>query len=73
MDEQRKFGPMTADHPSIGQTCPGCSQPIAAGDYTTLVVVGPGDDPEERERKRNGRFYNAVCVIAHWGCVTGED
>lgn len=72
MDE-RKFGPMTPDHPSVGQTCPGCGQPITAGEYTTLVAIGPGDDQEARERKRAGRFYNAVCVIAHWSCVTGEE
>lgn len=68
----RRFGPKAADHPGIGVPCPACGQPFKAGDYTTLVEIGPGDDPEAQEKKRAGAPYNAVAVEAHWQCVTGE-
>lgn len=45
---------------------------MLAGSYTTLVVIGPGADPDARERARAGRPYNAAAVEAHWGCVTGK-
>lgn len=68
----RKFGPKLPDHPSIGEACPGCNRPFAEGDYTTLVVIGPGDDIEARHKAREGSAYNAVSIEAHWGCVTGK-
>lgn len=68
----RRFGPKKADHPSVGEPCPACKQPFAVGDYTTLVVLGPGGDEEARERAREGRVYNAIAVEAHWACVTGR-
>jgi hypothetical protein len=71
-DYTRKFGPKKADHPGIGNPCPACKQSFVAGDYTTLVMIGPGDDPDAQERARAGRVYNAVAVEAHWTCVTGE-
>jgi len=69
----RKFGPKTADHPSVGKICPACSKPIAQGDYTALVTYGPGDDPGARERARAGRAYNATAGEVHWACATGEE
>lgn len=68
------YGPIAADHPAIGtQHCAACKQTIKAGESITLVPIGPGDDPEDRERARLGRPYNAVAVIAHWACATGEE
>ena len=72
MDEQRKFGPKRADHPSVGEKCPGCNQSFKEGDFTTLVVIGPGDDPEAQRKHREGGWYNALAIEAHWACVTGE-
>lgn len=69
----RRFGPKSPDHPTVGQACPGCGEPFQAGDYTALVVIGPGDDPGERQRAADGRPYNAVAVEAHWQCVTGRE
>jgi len=66
-----RFGPLPADHPSVGTECPACKQQLKAGDVPTLVTIGPGDDPESRERAREGRAYNAVAVIAHEECVHG--
>lgn len=71
-EASRKFGPKSADHPSVGLPCPACQGPFAAGDYTALVTLGPGADEEAQERARAGRAYNAVAVEVHWTCATGE-
>ena len=71
MSEQRKFGPKGKDHWNIGELCPACGVPFAAGDYTTLVPLGPGDDPEEQEKARDHHPYNAISVEVHWSCATG--
>lgn len=68
-----RFGPLKADHPGVGEICPGCKQPLKVGDIPELVAIGPGDDPEERQRAREGRPYNAVAIIAHHACVTGKE
>ena len=68
----RKFGPKDSSHPSVGELCPACRAPFRAGDFTALVSLGPGDDPEERTKAREGRPYNAVAAEVHWGCATGE-
>jgi hypothetical protein len=64
----RKFGPKSADHPGIGKECPACDVPFVEGDYTTLVVLGPGDDQESRQRRDEGRVYTAVAAEIHWDC-----
>jgi hypothetical protein len=68
----RPFGPKAAGHPSVGEECPACRRPFAEGDYTTLVAYGPGGDPEEQEKARVGRPYNAVAAEVHWSCGTGR-
>lgn len=74
----RKFGPLPGDHPlldpsSPGQhDCPACHRRFREGDETTIVPLGPGDDPDEQRRAREGRPYNAVAVVVHWACATGE-
>jgi hypothetical protein len=67
----RKFGPKTADHPSVGEPCPACKVSFKEGDFTTLVVLGPGNDPEEQTKAKEGRPYNAVAVEVHWKCSGG--
>ncbi len=69
----RAFGPKQADHPSVGNPCPACHVPFAAGAWTTLVMLGPGDSEDARERCLAGRAYNAVAVEAHYACVHGEE
>jgi len=46
-DMSGKFGPKPEGHPSIGKPCPVCEIPFAAGDYTTLVNLGPRNDENE--------------------------
>lgn len=70
--ESRKFGPKAADHPSVGTNCHACGAQFEEGDYTGLVMLGPGIDPEARQRAREGRPYNAVAEEVHWACMTGE-
>lgn len=68
----RRFGPKAADHPGVGEKCPACHVPFAAGDYTTLVPLGPGGDEEARERRDAGRVYNAIALEVHWDCAASE-
>lgn len=67
----RRFGPKTADHPSVGELCPACHYPFAPGDYTTLIAIGPGGDKDAQRRAREGMVYNAVAVEVHYSCATG--
>lgn len=66
------MGPLAPDHPAINDQCPGCHIPFRAGDYVTLVPIGPGDDLEERAKARSGKPYNAIAQVVHWGCATGK-
>ena len=67
----RAFGPKEAAHPTVGLPCLACGKRFVAGDVTTLLPLGPGGDPEARERARAGRWYSAIAVELHWDCVTG--
>ena len=67
----RRYGPKSANHPSIDEECPACHVSFVAGDYTTLIELGPGADKEERERAVAGRPYNAVAIEIHYACATG--
>lgn len=53
--------------------CVACMRPITLGEHYTLVRLGPGEDPIERQRAREGRAYNPVLAILHWACATGEE
>ncbi len=68
----RRFGPKAEGHPNIGKPCPACQEPFAVGDFTALVMLGPGPDAEERRKAFDGLAYNAVAVEVHWTCATGE-
>ena len=68
----QRLGPLPADHPSVNLPCPACWRPIVVGAFVALVSIGPGDDPEERQKAAHGRPYTATAVVAHWECVTGQ-
>lgn len=53
--------------------CHACWRPIAAGEAYAVVRLGPGADPVERQRAREGRPYNAAEARIHWACATGEE
>lgn len=67
----RKLAPLPASHQLIGTLCLACGQTFIAGEVTTLVVLGPGNDPQAREQLLAGRPYTAVASPAHWACATG--
>lgn len=69
----RKFGPKPEDFDPEGyKPCVACQVPFKVGDYSTLIPLGPGDDPEAQARCVAGRPYNAVAVEVHWTCATGK-
>lgn len=70
--QMTKFGPKIEGHPSVGKECPACHKAFKVGDVTTIIPLGPGDDPEKQEKARIGKFYNAVALEVHWSCATGE-
>lgn len=70
MDELRQFGPINS---GFGERCKACGESFKEGDYTTIVPLGPGDDPEAQEKAREGRPYNAVAIQIHWKCATGKE
>lgn len=74
-DKPQKMGPLAGDHSLVrnGKPCPACDQPFKAGEYCTLIALGPGDDPEARARAAAGRPYNAVAVPVHWECAVGAE
>lgn len=67
----RVFEPLSPSHPLVRDSheCPGCERPFQVGDRTVLVTIGPGDDPEARQRAHEGRPYNAVAIPVHAGCA----
>lgn len=67
------FGPMATDSVFIGQLCPGCQKVFGAGDYVTLIALGPGNDRVEQKKAAAGVEYKAIAVEGHWQCITGED
>ena len=71
----RKFEPLDDANPLVRDqmACAACQAAFKAGDAVTLIAVGPGDDAGARKDARDGRFYAAVAVPAHWACATGEE
>jgi hypothetical protein len=53
--------------------CAACYGPITQGQAFTRIRLGPGGDPLERQRAREGNPYNPVRVPVHWACATGEE
>jgi len=53
--------------------CPACFAPILPGQIFTRIPLGPGSNPEKRERARSGALYNAVTAALHWACITGDE
>jgi hypothetical protein len=68
------IGPLAGGDPLLhSSSCPACGKAFKEGDFVTLLPLGPGDDPEEREKARAGRVYNAVAAVLHYSCATGND
>ncbi len=65
----RAFQPMAADHPCVGNECAVCGSAFIAGDITTVIPLGPGDDSDDQEKARRGGWYSAYAVVAHAACA----
>lgn len=70
----RQFPPLAAEHPLVTDqhSCAGCEEIFRTGDVTTLVIIGPGNDPDAQDKAYLGRVFNAVAVPVHYTCATGE-
>lgn len=62
-----------ADDPVVGTPCPACNETIRENDSTALVPLGPGTSVEARNLARARRAYNAVAIVVHYACATGEE
>lgn len=69
-EELRMFGP---EYLPKHERCKACGDVFKSGDYSTLISLGPGEDPEAQEKAREGKPYNAVAIKIHWKCATGKD
>ena len=67
----RKFAPKEQDTPE--DECPVCGCSFEAGEHVTLIPLGPGTDPVARQAARQGGWFNAIAIEAHWSCVTGDE
>lgn len=62
---------LRGDHPLVreGAQCLACLDDFREGDLVSLLVLGPGDDPEEQAKWREGRWCNAVALPLHAACA----
>ncbi|MDQ1584517.1 MAG: hypothetical protein QOF36_2571 [Microbacteriaceae bacterium] len=65
------LGPKKADHPTIGAICLACGQMFEEGQYTTMIALGPGTDPQAKLACLAGKTYPAQGLELHYTCVTG--
>lgn len=70
--ELKPIGPKEHDSPTVDRLCVACYRVFRPGDFTTLIPLGPGDDPAEQEDARAGGFYSGVAIEVHWHCATGK-
>lgn len=71
MKRPDKIGPLELDSPALGKKCRACKVKFMPGDFVALVSLGPGKDPDARERARAGRPFSAVALPIHYACATG--
>jgi hypothetical protein len=64
-------GPIEAR--DIGANCPACDRAIRAGDMVSVLVLGPGADPDARAKAKAKQPYDAACAEVHWACRTGDE
>lgn len=67
-----KIGPKDVRHPTVGGSCLLCQENFKAGDYTTILPLGPGADRESRLLCKAGEPYEGIGVEVHYICATGE-
>lgn len=65
--EMRKFAPLKAGHPAIGEKCILCGELILENDETTLIPIVPAGE-EEKKKMLADRPFIAEAKLAHWRC-----
>ena len=65
--EMRKWGPITKESAESYKPCPICGGRFVAGHEITLIPIEPADE-EERYKMEQGKAYNAIASVVHWGC-----
>lgn len=70
----RKFRPLPETHPLVTDQikCQACGKVFLAGDVTTLIALGPGDDPDTQQKAYEGKAYNAIALPVHYSCAYGK-
>jgi hypothetical protein len=66
-----RMGPKPRDSATLNRKCAACHERFEVGDFTTMIPLGPGNDPDSQERAREGRYYIPVGIEVHWACHTG--
>lgn len=68
LSEPGRWEPLDADHPSVGRICPGCGEPLKAGQRPAFVNGVPADD-EDAEKVAEGRAHTLAVELAHEACT----
>lgn len=64
--------PLDPGHPLTYTLCPGCDFPLGNEAPVALVYVGPGPDPEDRQKAREGRWHTGAAVAVHALCAGAD-
>ena len=68
LSDPGRWGPIPADSSNIGHICPGCGEPLKAGQRPALVNGTPANE-EEAARADAGRAHTVACELAHEACA----
>jgi hypothetical protein len=65
----KKYPPLLYNHPLVEDKdkCKVCGEVFKEGDIVTLMPIGVCGE-ENREKAKQGKYYNAVSIPIHWDC-----
>lgn len=61
------FGPLSDDHPLVGELCPRCTERFESGDLVGLEPLGPASE-EDQAKAAAGRAHTTENAPVHWTC-----
>lgn len=56
----------------LGLVCPACDHRFRVGDRIALILIGPGDDPNDVIKARESRWHTGAAVAVHAFCTGYE-
>lgn len=59
LSDRGRFAALAPDHPGVGTVCPGCGEPLEAGERPALV----------NSKTIEGEQYTVEAVLAHERCA----